>query len=138
MGDRIFIDSNFFIALLSGGDSLNKRANELLGDLNARGFLPVTSNFVVSEVITVLSQRVDKQIAINFAQFVYHSSNLDIITVDHPTELKALDYLKNIVGKNISFCDCATIATMDLLKIKHLASFDNHFRIEGSNYKLWQ
>src|SRR3989344_852398 len=138
MGDRIFIDSSFFVALLSENDSLNKRANELLGDLNARGFLTVTSNFVVSEVITVLSQRVDKQIAINFAQFVYYSSNLDIIAVDRITELRALGYLKNIVSKNISFCDCATIAAMDLLRIKHLASFDNHFRIEGSSYKLWQ
>lgn len=137
MGDKIFIDSNVFIALLNKDDALYTKAVRTLHTIKERGLLPVTSNFVVNEVITVLSLRINKKIAVMFADFVYgDESGLSVITVDRNIELKAVTYLKQFKSKNISFCDCTIFALLELLPIAYIATFDTDFKTKHTKAKI--
>lgn len=137
MENKVFIDSSIFVALLNKNDSLHKKAIEAIKNIKESGLEPITSNFVLNEVITVLSLRVSKKIALFFANFIYlRDSILDVIKVDEKIENKAVDYLKNTKSKNISFCDCATLAILDLFQIKNIATFDKDFKIKNANFKI--
>ena len=72
--NNIFIDANVFIALLNRQDGLHERASVLWSELENKRHNLVTSNFVISEVITVLSMRAGKQVALQFADAVYRKT----------------------------------------------------------------
>ncbi len=85
----------------------------------------------------MLSQRVSKTTAITFANFIYDSDTaIDIMTINRNIEIKAIDYLKNLKSKNISFCDCATFAILNLFNIDNIATFDRDFRLKSGNFKI--
>ncbi|MEK7576828.1 MAG: PIN domain-containing protein [Patescibacteria group bacterium] len=129
MANRVFFDSSVFIGFLNKDDALHVPARTLVqAFLDANDYTSVTSNFVISETITVLSQRANKQLAIMFAELIYHSPAIHIITVDQRIEAKAVEYLKKLKSKNVSFCDCTILAIMDLFQIPYLATFDNDFK----------
>ena len=54
---RIFVDSNYFIALFNPQDSLCKRAEELSQKLYEEERSLIFINFIFLEVVTVLSQK---------------------------------------------------------------------------------
>lgn len=137
MKNSVFIDSNIFIAELNKDDSLHDRAKAILRNIEKQNLSAITSNFIVNEVITVLSQRVSKTTAITFANFIYDSDTaVDIMTISRNIEIKAIDYLKNLKSKNISFCDCATLAVLDLFTIDNLATFDKDFKLKDGNFRI--
>lgn len=129
-GSNIFVDSNVFVGVFNKDDALHKRAITLWGFLEKEQYRIVVSNFTISEVITVLSQRVDKETALEFAATMYGNerSEVEIIYSDERIEIRALDYLKSIPSKNVSFVDATIFAIIDLYQIRKLASFDKIFQ----------
>ncbi|MBI2591575.1 MAG: PIN domain-containing protein [Candidatus Brennerbacteria bacterium] len=139
MPNNVFIDSNVFIAELNKDDALHSRAKTLLRYIEKQELSAVTSNFVINEVITVLSQRASKKAAIAFADFIYSNDvAVDIIAINKHIEIKAVEYLKSLKSKNVSFCDCATLAVLDLFAIGNLATFDKDFKPKNGNFKIIQ
>mgnify|MGYP001615974658 FL=1 len=137
MGERIFVDANVFIALLNERDALHRRAVEVVSAFRERDLLSVTSNFVISEVITVLSQRSGKRAGLFFADSLYgEKAHIQVITVDPQVEMRALDYLRMVESKNVSFCDCVSLALMEVFGIKKIATFDRDFRIKNAPYEI--
>lgn len=109
---------------------LHKLAVGLWGRLKSEGHRIVISNFIISEVITVLSQRAGKTVALEFADAIYGQENneVKIIRLDEDLELAALKVIKGIQSKNVSFVDATIFAILERYKIHHLASFDAIFR----------
>lgn len=136
MEHSVFIDSNIFIALLDESDSTHDKASKLVAELGTRAFNPVTSNFVVNETITVVSQRIGKSNAVRFADYLYFGDhNIKVITVDRDVEERALEVLKRTKSKNISFCDCTIYAIMNRYGMSALASFDKH--MQKGSFKIF-
>ena len=137
MENSIFIDSNVFIAELNENDTLHSRAKSLLERIESQNLSSITSNFVISEAITVLSQRVGKNVAVSFADFIYNkNASIDIIAIDREIELEGLAYLKRLKSKNVSFCDCATMAILKIYNIKNIATFDKDFHMKNARFKI--
>ena len=137
MENSIFIDSNVFIAELNENDTLHSRAKSLLERIESQNLSSITSNFVISEAITVLSQRVGKNVAVSFADFIYNKdASIDIIAIDREIELEGLAYLKRLKSKNVSFCDCATMAILKIYNIKNIATFDKDFHMKNARFKI--
>ncbi|MFY9462835.1 MAG: PIN domain-containing protein [Candidatus Sungiibacteriota bacterium] len=126
---EVFVDANVFIALLNKDDALHERAVSLWVQCkNAKRHL-MTANVVVSEVITVLSQRASKALALRFADTIYsRSRDIELIYADEGIETAALGYLRSWSTKNASFVDAIIVAIMKQRGIAHLASFDRIFR----------
>ena len=127
--NKVFIDTNVFVAELTNDDSLHDRALRLIARIEGMGMHEVTSNAVISETITILSQRVAKKTALIFADFIYgNEANVEIITVDRHIEDEALKYFHKAKSKNISFCDCTTLAILKEYGLAQIATFDSDFK----------
>lgn len=61
---RVFVDASAFIALLVETDSNHTRAAEIAARLETENAELLTSSMVVAEVLTVLSMRFSKLLAI--------------------------------------------------------------------------
>jgi predicted nucleic acid-binding protein len=58
----VFVDSNYFIALFNVSDTLHAEASALAENMVNRDVRLYISNYVMLEVLTVLSQRVVKKL----------------------------------------------------------------------------
>lgn len=128
--NRVFVDSNVFIGIFNADDALHNQAVTLWSKLKEKEFSVIVSNFILNEVITVLSQRVSKVVAIEFAMRMYHNerNEVEIIWSDERVELRALEYLKKIASKNVSFADATILAMLEIYQIFTLATFDTILR----------
>lgn len=125
----VFVDANVFVALLNKDDTLHARAVSLWTRLKENESRVVTANTVVSEVITVLSQRASKDAALRFADTVYHGDgDIAVIYADRETEISAVEHLRSWRSKNVSFVDAIIVAIMRQRGIPYLASFDGAFK----------
>jgi predicted nucleic acid-binding protein len=133
---RLFVDANVFIALLNKDDSLHGRATNLWSELDAAGYILATSNVVVSEAITVLSQRASRELAHVLAETMYANTDADIelLYSEKATEQHAYTIFKKTKG--ISFVDAIILALMDMHDIDHLASFDRVLRKHNHKHSL--
>lgn len=127
---RVFVDSNVFIGIFNKDDALHKKALTLWDGLKKEDALIVVSNFIISEVITVLSQRVGKQLALEFAFSIYFNEKeeVELVRMDERCELLTLEYFTKISSKNVSFTDVSILAILEIYHIEALASFDNFFK----------
>jgi predicted nucleic acid-binding protein len=71
------IDSNIWISFFNRDDVNHIQSEQILKECMGDTFC--VTDFIISEVLTVLSQKASKEIANNFAEFVYNSSNVKII-----------------------------------------------------------
>lgn len=127
--NNVFVDSNVFIGVLNTRDALHEKALGVWERLKKEQYHLVVSNGIISEVITVLSQRASKEKALDFAHSVYFDDKheIEIVRLDEAIELKALEHIEVIPSKNISFIDATNIAIMELYGIRKIASFDKEF-----------
>ncbi|MDP4011741.1 MAG: PIN domain-containing protein, partial [Candidatus Roizmanbacteria bacterium] len=85
---------------------------------------------VVQEVATLLSQRIGKDISLQFLDSI-HAANTTFI---YPNELlinKAEIIFRAIPSKNVSYADCISFAIMEQYNIRWVLSFDIHFKKQG-------
>lgn len=139
--DSVFVDSNYFIALYNASDSLHTKAASMAKSMIDRNVRLFISNYVVIEVLTVLSQRVGKQSAILAMESLYNNEQIKMIHVTEELHQQSLDIFKVVKPKNVSLVDCSTLAVLNYANIRQLLTFDitdfkglaSHF-----NFKLFQ
>ena len=123
-GGNLFIDSNYFIALFNKKDAKYNEAIELARDLETNHYQKFISNLVFSEVVTVISQRVDKQASIDVGEYLLSNTALKTLFIDDRLHQDSWNIFKEISSKNTSFVDCGTIAVMRAENIQELLTFD--------------
>lgn len=123
----VLLDSDALIALSKVDDSNHKKALVIQRSLPSNLSLYV-SNLVLSEVVTVLSQRVGHKEAISFIDAFEKTKNkVNIVWIDKKIHTKAIEIFRKQSSKNISFVDCANIAICQIFEIKEIFSFDHHY-----------
>lgn len=131
---QILVDSDVFVGLFKKDDAhfpQVKRTFKLLQETNS---VFLISNFVFSESITVISQKVGHKEAIEFIQFVKSDrAELKTIRLDEDTEDLALEIFKKQTSKNVSFVDCTNIALYKRENIDAIWSFDTIYKKNGVN-----
>lgn len=133
----IFIDSDAFIALAKEDDTNHQKAVALLEKFTKDQVNFITSNYVFSETITVLSIRISHQAALDFIARIKSPENpFPIKRVDEELEDKAIEVFKNQTSKNTSFVDCANIAICKELNTDAIFSFDDIYRKNGLQMSL--
>lgn len=122
--ERIFADSNYFIALYRIVDSLHKKALEIARNLQKQGATLVISNFIFSEVVTVLSQRESKEASLVIGDLLLTNTFIEIVHIDEILQEKTWEVFRKIEEKNVSFVDCSTVVLMRAENIPALLTFD--------------
>lgn len=128
----ISIDTDAFIGLLKADDTHHHYSLQVLDALQPVPVILHTSNYVLSETLTVLSQRVDHAAALSFAERVKApSSQFAIKWIDEDIEAMVLQLYAHQASKNVSFVDCTNMAYMDHFSLDYIFSFDTTYRKNG-------
>ena len=128
----IFVDADAFVALTKEDDSNHERSRQTFGRLADSPVTFITSNYVFSEVITVLSQRVNHQAAVAFIQNMKSADNIFLIErINNEVEDKALEIFIEQTSKNVSFVDCTNIALIQEKQLDGIFSFDEDYKKNG-------
>lgn len=121
-----FIDASFFIAFAIDTDPNHRKA---LANVSIKEN-PVTSEDVMKETLTVISQRKGKKFCIDFFDGI--SENIVILPVSSQRYQEGLkNFLDLQLQKDISLIDCISAAICKELKIKKILTFDRQFRSFG-------
>lgn len=122
--EKIYIDSNYFIALYNLEDANYAHAFQVSRHLDGKPLRLFTSNLVFAEVVTVLSQRVGKKTAIQTGNYLLSRADLSLLHIDEELQEESWRIFQRIEQKNISFIDCSIIAAMKTENITNLLTLD--------------
>lgn len=125
MKNKIFIDTNFFIAYFIRSDGLHNKTVELKNQGLFENEL-YTSNYVIDEVVTLLNNKVNNASKLGY---FFIKDNINILNegnIPNFTDKSFKTFLK-FEGK-LSFTDSSIVEIMKANKIKILLSFDNQFK----------
>lgn len=127
---KIFIDSDFLVALNDEDDSLNKKATALLERVRQIESSSYLSTNILLEALTIISQSVGKKYAIDLLDEL-RSSRYEIVNPDDDLVSRAEDIFGEIKSKNVSYSDCVSFAVMRAYAIEWVFSFDADFKKQG-------
>lgn len=124
------MDTNVFVATRDFNDTTHKKALELTGFLAENKVAWYTSSEIVGETLTVLSQKLGKEIAIDWCKD-FIKSGIKVLFIDEIIYKDSQNYFIKTKQKNISFIDCSCVVTMKKNKIDTIFSFDKDFKKMG-------
>ena len=125
----IFVDTSAFVALRNPADPHHKKALEIALELDRQEADLTTSNYVLAETYTVISQKVSKEKSIAFKEDF--DPRIRVIRIDEALEESAWSIFKVIKSKNVSYIDCTSFAVMKNYNISQAFAFDEDFEKAG-------
>lgn len=123
----MFIDSSFFISFAIDTDANHLKASKNFPQQEEK---PVTSEDIIKETLTVISQRKGKKFCIDFFKGI--REDIIILEISSKRYHEGLKFfLDHQLQKDISLIDCISAALCKSLRIKTILSFDRHFKTLG-------
>ena len=122
----IFIDTSFFVALLSPRDAHHKRAREAFDAFKGQRLVDLflTTNNVVLETITVAGRQGGNRLAVEVGQMLYAEKLARLYRTTPEDERAALAYLEQHQDKRYSAVDCLSFVVMLEHDIHEVFAFD--------------
>ncbi|MBI2342940.1 MAG: PIN domain-containing protein [Deltaproteobacteria bacterium] len=131
MTQSLFIDTGAFYARYVARDAHHAGAVKTWREIATRGVACLTTNFVVAELITLLSYRINAKGGLQVAREIYGSHRLDVFSVTREIEISALEWLERFADQAFSMTDAVSFAVMTARKLETAFTFDHHFAIAG-------
>lgn len=129
---NILVDADAFIAMVKDDDTNHQKAARLFNQLEGNNISFITTNYVFSEAITVISQRTSHQTAINFIDNMKSPESIFlIIQITQEIQEIALEIFKKQTSKNVSFVDCTNMALIKHDNLDAIFSFDEIYKRNG-------
>lgn len=92
----------------------------------------VTHSYVLSEFVALAnSRRIDRRLALRFLDGVRQEPKIEIVYVDEPLHLKAMDLLRGRFDKSWSLCDAVSFELMERIGLTEALTTDHHFEQAG-------
>jgi uncharacterized protein len=127
----LFIDSDALYALNNSNDPSHAKAHELVSKIIGIGkYKLFLGTNILIETITLVSQRIGKQNAINLLDAV-RTNQYTVINPDDTLINSAENIFRNTLSKNVSYSDCISFSIMKSYNISWVLSFDEHFKQQG-------
>jgi predicted nucleic acid-binding protein len=123
-----FVDTSFWVALLSEEDRHYAAAQRLIG--RAPGPL-LTSNYVVGETWTWIRRRFGHERAVACIRAIRAVPTLTIAHVDPEEEQAAWRWLNRRDEREYSFIDATSFAVMRRRRMREVLAFDGDFTAAG-------
>ncbi|MCK9441941.1 MAG: PIN domain-containing protein [Methanothrix sp.] len=137
----IFVDSWAWLALANRRDSWHQAAAKGYEQIEADGWLLVTSDYVLDEVITSLFKRVNFDGALKFIEALISDAKADQICLERIDE-ERFNYawmLRNVYRDkaDMSFTDLTSFVLMKELNISRAFTGDHHFEMANLGFDIW-
>lgn len=128
----IFLDSSVIIAYKNADDINHKKASDIFQKLNAGEYgIGVISEFVFSEVTTVLALRKSMDAAKEVGNVLLEAREIEIVNASEVFE-RGWEIFANQRDTDLSFVDATNLACMEIRGIRKIATFDKDFLKIGS------
>lgn len=123
----IFLDSSAIIAYKNADDKNHKKAANIFQKLNAGEYgIGVISEFVFSEVTTVLALRKSMEAAKEVGNVLLEAKEIEIMKASEVFE-RTWEIFSNQEKTGLSFVDASNLACMEKRGIMKIATFDRDF-----------
>lgn len=125
--DIVFVDTDAFLALYKADDGNHKKAKEIATFIEERKYETITSVAAYSEFITIVSQRISFEAAIE-AMAEFEKNIIPIIMISDTVFNLSKEIFQKQNSKNVSFTDCVNMAIMRQFGINYIFSFDRDYK----------
>jgi predicted nucleic acid-binding protein len=123
----IFLDSSAIIAYKNADDINHEKASDIFQKLNAGEYgIGVISEFVFSEVTTVLALRKSMEVANEVGNVLLEAREIEIMKASEVFE-RSWEIFSNQEDSGLSFVDASNLACMEMRGIRMIATFDKDF-----------
>jgi predicted nucleic acid-binding protein len=126
MATLVFVDTGAHYALADTHDPDHSEAVRLLQQIVRLRYALATSNFVLSEVYTLLLKRLGWEIAIRYVEEL-RAGSTQVLSVSTEDEERAWAILRRYQDQDFSYVDATSFAIMERLGIQVFFAFDSHF-----------
>lgn len=121
---RIYTDASAIVSLYDWHDPNHTKAENISKKYLEDDY--ITSAYSFAEIVTILSQRVDKKTAIAVGNHI--KQTYIWVEVNKDVEDLAWEIFKKQKSKNVSFVDCAIFALHKLGLLDKVFTFDKDFK----------
>ena len=128
-GERVFLDSGIFIALLDRSDRWHGAARERF---SARAPQWHTSLAVVSETYSWFLHRCGEEVARGFRLALSDFTGLKLLAVDEKHHHAVAAKLERHRGQKLTWVDASSLVFLTRERIKTVWGTDHHLGIEGA------
>lgn len=126
----VFVDSSAWVALYHQNDTHTPIAQGISENLVLQHASLVTSNYIVAEALTIVSQRSGKQRAQELGNYLLNGA-IPVIRIDEILEQQAFKVFSKLRDKDVSFIDCTCFVLCQTLGIQYIFGFDKHYEKQG-------
>jgi predicted nucleic acid-binding protein len=127
--EKIYVDSSAFYALLDRADTYHQPARTAWPALLQDDVAMVTTNYVVSETMTVLQFRIGFEAADLWRRDIL--GVLDMYWVDKVLHRQACDLWMNLGRRRYSLVDCVSFVAMRQNRIEKAFAFKTNYLAQG-------
>ncbi|HAM88058.1 MAG: hypothetical protein US83_C0019G0004 [Candidatus Falkowbacteria bacterium GW2011_GWC2_38_22] len=120
----IILDSNIWIAYLNKNDNQHNKAVSFFDKIKENILI---TEYIILEVATVLSMRIDKKTADSFIDFVTNNQDIEVMSSSDEFFKKTLDFFLKYKNGNLSFVD---VSLLMLSKKFQVFTFDRNLERE--------
>lgn len=129
MGVTAMVDTSAFIALVDRGDDHNAAAAAALKSSLDRRDLLLTSNYIVTEAVSLAQNRLGMAAVRAIAED--HLDAMTVVWVTPEDHARGLESLLSAGRRRLSLVDCVTFAVMRRLRVVKAFAYDRHFDEQG-------
>jgi uncharacterized protein len=124
----IFVDTSAWLALADSHDKDHARATAFLSRINRGEFgKQVTTNYVMTETLTIIRRRLGLGPALALAETVRAGRELGVYWVEPIHHNEAIGLMAQHADKEWSVTDCTSFVIMRSLGIREAFTFDRDF-----------
>ena len=119
-----FVDTGAWVALFVEADAQHRAARAWIGSNRDR---LITSDYIVDEVLTLISARFRRQTAIRAGHVLFGQGLAGLTQLADEDKERAWGIFRSHDDKGWSFTDCTSLALMQRLGVSSAFAFDRHF-----------
>ena len=131
---KLLLDSSFIISLFYGDKDSVDKATSILPALITVDHLYI-NNYILSEILTVLSQRIGKKKTKASLETI-QNNRIELINVPRNVEGEAYDEFLAIEKKDISFADVVSVLHAQEKAIDAILTLDKHYLYLQKRYGI--
>lgn len=130
---EVFADTSGWANFFVRTEPFNEQAVAFLNRFQARGTRVVTTNYVLAELVALLTSPVHlpRPQSITVIETIRAASWVEVVHIDQMLDAEAFALLKARPDKTWSLADCASFALMTRRGISDALTGDHHFEQAG-------
>lgn len=131
IGEDLFLDAAFAIALSAPSDQHHTRAVELADALEHSSGRLVTTEAVLLEIGNALSRQRHRSAAVRMLRSLYSDPKVEIVAIANSLVLRGVVLFSRHADKEWGLTDCISFAVMRERGIRAALTSDEHFTQAG-------